>query len=49
MKILHLTPWFPHHRHDQSGNFILDSVEALAELGHEGRWRREKESREAFM
>src|SRR5579872_2442554 len=35
MKILCLTPWFPGQRQDQAGNFILDSVEALAELGHE--------------
>lgn len=34
MKILCLTPWFPSHRQDQTGNFILDSVEALATLGH---------------
>lgn len=35
MKILHLTPWFPSQRSDQQGNFILDSVEALADLGNE--------------
>lgn len=35
MKILCLTPWFPKHREDQIGNFILDSVESLIALGHE--------------
>lgn len=35
MKILFLTPWFPSHRQDQVGNFILDSAEALAALNHE--------------
>ena len=35
MKILCLTPWFPRQRQDQQGNFILDSVEALVDLGHE--------------
>src|SRR5687768_6364552 len=35
MKILILTPWFPRSPQDQHGNFILDSVEALIELGHE--------------
>lgn len=35
MRILCLTPWFPSHRQDQLGNFILDSVEALAKLGHQ--------------
>ena len=34
-KILFLTPWFPSHREDQTGNYILDSLEALANLGHE--------------
>lgn len=35
MRILCLTPWFPHHRQAQTGNFILDSLEALADQGHE--------------
>lgn len=35
MKILYLTPWFPSHRQDQEGNFILDSIESIAALGHE--------------
>lgn len=35
MKILCVTPWFPRHRQDQRGNFILDSVEALQQQGHE--------------
>lgn len=35
MRILFLTPWFPSSRYDQVGNFILDSAEALANLGHE--------------
>jgi teichuronic acid biosynthesis glycosyltransferase TuaC len=35
MRILCLTPWFPSHRQDQQGNYILDSVEALVDLGHE--------------
>ncbi|HLB43356.1 MAG TPA: glycosyltransferase family 4 protein [Gammaproteobacteria bacterium] len=35
MKILFITPWFPSNRQDQIGNFILDSVEALAHMGHE--------------
>ena len=34
-KILFLTPWFPAHREDQTGNYILDSFEALSNLGHE--------------
>ncbi|EKD71486.1 MAG: hypothetical protein ACD_46C00181G0051, partial [uncultured bacterium] len=34
MNILCLTPWFPAHREDQQGNFILDSIESLVELGH---------------
>ena len=34
MRILFLTPWFPAHKHDQMGNFILDSVESLVNLGH---------------
>lgn len=35
MKILYVTPWFPTHKQDQQGNFILDSIESLIELGHE--------------
>ena len=35
MKILCLTPWFPNHKEDQTGNFILDSVLALVSEGHE--------------
>lgn len=35
MKILCLTPWFPRERNDPHGSYILDSVEALADLGHE--------------
>jgi len=35
MKILCITPWFPAYREDQQGNFILDSIESLIELGHE--------------
>src|SRR3990167_6812992 len=35
MRILCLTPWFPSHREEQHGNFILDSVESLVSLGHE--------------
>ncbi len=35
MRILCLTPWFPNHREEQQGNFILDSVESLISLGHE--------------
>ncbi|OGT45965.1 MAG: hypothetical protein A3E83_02690 [Gammaproteobacteria bacterium RIFCSPHIGHO2_12_FULL_41_20] len=34
MKVLFLTPWFPSHRQDQAGNYILDSLEALSNLGH---------------
>jgi len=35
MKILCLTPWFPVARNDKTGNFVLDSVEALGDLGHQ--------------
>ncbi|OGT40117.1 MAG: hypothetical protein A3F12_03730 [Gammaproteobacteria bacterium RIFCSPHIGHO2_12_FULL_38_14] len=35
MNILCITPWFPRNDHEQYGNFILDSVEALSQLGHE--------------
>ena len=35
MRILCLTPWFPPYPGAQSGNFILDSVEALHAQGHE--------------
>lgn len=35
MKILCITPWFPTHRQDQFGNYILDSIESLIDLGHE--------------
>ncbi len=35
MRILCITPWFPRHRQDQRGNFILDSIESLIDLGHE--------------
>ncbi len=35
MKILFITPWFPSHRQDQVGSFILDAIEALASMGHE--------------
>lgn len=35
MKILCITPWFPSHRQDQWGNYILDSLEASCNLGHE--------------
>lgn len=35
MRILCLTPWFPNHKEGQIGNFILDSIESLRELGHE--------------
>lgn len=34
MNIVCLTPWFPRYRGEKTGNFILDSVEALADLGH---------------
>lgn len=34
MRILCVTPWFPPYPGAQSGNFILDSVQALRELGH---------------
>ncbi len=34
MRILCLTPWFPARPGAQSGNFILDSVSALAAEGH---------------
>jgi glycosyltransferase involved in cell wall biosynthesis len=34
MRILCLTPWFPAFPGAQSGNFILDSVNALQTLGH---------------
>jgi len=33
MKVLILTPWFPSHPEDQSGNFIFESVNALHDLG----------------
>ena len=35
MKILVITPWFPNRPHDQHGNFILDSIEAVQAAGHE--------------
>ena len=35
MRILCLTPWFPSEPQDQCGNYILDSVLALKNLGHE--------------
>lgn len=34
MRILCVTPWFPALPGAQSGNFILDSVNALQEMGH---------------
>src|SRR5690606_20205179 len=34
MHILCITPWFPSQRQDQFGNFILDSIESLIEIGH---------------
>jgi len=34
MRILCVTPWFPAFPGAHSGNFILDSVNALEELGH---------------
>lgn len=34
MNILVLTPWFPDHPGDQYGNFILDSIDSLCEIGH---------------
>jgi len=35
MRILCLTPWFPHVPGAQSGNFIYDSVNSLIASGHE--------------
>lgn len=35
MNILVLTPWFPDHPNDQHGNFVLDSIESLRDLGHQ--------------
>jgi len=34
LKILCVTPWFPNKPNQKEGNFILDSVEALAKEGH---------------
>lgn len=34
MNILVLTPWFPDNPDDQQGNFVLDSIESLCDLGH---------------
>ena len=34
MRILCVTPWFPASPGEHSGNFILDSVDALAALGN---------------
>lgn len=34
MRILVVTPWFPHAAEDQEGSFVLDSVRALAGVGH---------------
>lgn len=35
VRVLYLTPWFPRHPQEQSGNFILDSIEAMQGFGHE--------------
>jgi glycosyltransferase involved in cell wall biosynthesis len=35
MRILCVTPWFPRHEGDKEGNFILHSLDALADAGHE--------------
>ena len=35
MNIVCLTPWFPSDRGQQTGSFILDSVESLVSLGHQ--------------
>ena len=37
MRILCITPWFPRFGGDKEGNFVLDSVEALVDAGHEVR------------
>jgi len=35
MRILCLTPWYPAFSGDKEGSFIQDSLEALADLGHD--------------
>ncbi|EKD70706.1 MAG: hypothetical protein ACD_46C00431G0002 [uncultured bacterium] len=34
MRILYITPWFPNHTNDMAGSFVLDSINALKEIGH---------------
>ena len=33
LRVLVITPWFPNHPADPSGNFVLHSVEALRDAG----------------